>query len=162
HFTSIAGNFTVYKEDEDPKKRLPRYFDSIKGELTISFWIKLEEPSNKPIIETNNFKVEIENDEIKVGIWLETGWKYWDSGGTKLKRDAWTHVGIIYSNITGKGETFINGRIVGKLGEDIKSTFKPQEGAFTVGNFKGYMDELRIYNRALSSGEIVMHFQGLY
>jgi len=81
-----------------------------------------------------------------------------------LESFRWYHVVGTYDSSTGKGYLYINGV---KVGEDTASgAIKPNDAKLFIGSrgignkpscyFNGTIDEVRIYNRALSENEIKM------
>jgi hypothetical protein len=161
----IKVNTVIKKGD----KSINYFAELIKGGITLDFWIKAEEVGgeNYKIIDTDNFNVAIlAYGGIETGVKLEgiADWLFCTSGGAKINLNSWTHVVITYTNTTGECKTFINGRITNTevISPEKKPLKKHEGGDLIIGRFKGYMDELRIYTRALDSTEIVAHFQGIY
>jgi hypothetical protein len=82
-------------------------------------------------------------------------------GGTEIKVDIWYHVAGVYSLEDGYIRTYVNGEMdrelltTQALGASPGS-FKIGCEPFTTGsyNFNGVMDDIRIYNRALSEAEV--------
>lgn len=73
----------------------------------------------------------------------------------------WVHVAFAYSKFNtgeknGVVRSYINGTLHGTLdGREKTFTWKPEEIAIWLGyNYRGYVDELAIFNRALRSDEI--------
>lgn len=78
-----------------------------------------------------------------------------------FSRDEWTHVAFTFRNFNtgapdGEALGYINGRHIGTLsGRDQTITWNPELLAIWLGyNFRGYLDELAIFNRELSQSEI--------
>jgi hypothetical protein len=174
-YEAMIGNGSMYFNSTDhyikvnTVVRNKNYFnESIKGEITLDFWIKAKEVGGEDykIIDTDNFNVAILTDGgIKTRVKLEDiGWRTCTSGEGKINLNSWTHVAITYTNTTGECKTFINGRITNTevISPEKKPLKKHEGGDLIIGRFRGYMDELRIYARVLDSTEIVAHFQGLY
>jgi len=76
-------------------------------------------------------------------------------------RDEWVHVAFAFSNFNtgennGSVSCYINGEYYGSLdGREQTFTWEPDEIAIWLGyNYRGYFDELAIFNRALNPEEI--------
>ena len=92
------------------------------------------------------------------GGYIDTGGGYIGaSGSTALPLNTWTHLAMTYDGATVR--LYVNGAQVGVLAASgaLRSTNNP----LTIGGniiwsewFAGQIDDLRIYNRALSAGEI--------
>jgi hypothetical protein len=77
--------------------------------------------------------------------------------GSHLPTNAWTHLAATYDGSTQK--FYVNGVLVGSQSQTGAITFS--SGALRIGGdsvwgeyFTGYVDEVRIYNRALTQAEI--------
>lgn len=89
-----------------------------------------------------------------------------DVPGMPFSRDAWTHVAFTFSNFNLDGETgrvlcYIDGEFTGELEiENPIFTWEPDEVAIWIGyHYRGYFDELALFNRALSEAEIVRIYE---
>lgn len=78
-----------------------------------------------------------------------------------FSRDEWTHVAFTFRNFNSGGSDgeaygYINGKHIGVLsGRDQTISWNPDLLAIWLGyNFRGYLDELAIFNRELSQTEI--------
>jgi len=85
-------------------------------------------------------------------------------GKTNLKPKTWNHVAMVRddSNIT----IYLNGNTTPEISGQAESGFPPEINDLFVGgrndgfaNFEGRIDEVSIYNRALSANEIAKHYQ---
>ena len=80
-------------------------------------------------------------------------------GGSTLPVNTWTHLATTYDGSTLR--VYVNGTAVGQLA--VSGSILASTGALELGGntaygtewFAGRMDEVRIYNRALSTSEIV-------
>ncbi len=91
----------------------------------------------------------------------------WYTGANSITLNAWNHVVLVYDkgNIANTPIIYINGTRVNVATSSIPSAPTGIEGYFvTLGNnsnnFDGKMDEVRIYNRALSAAEISALYAG--
>ena len=84
-------------------------------------------------------------------------------GTTKLPLNTWTHIATTYDGIVQK--FYVNGVLVGTANPIVApslNTIVQSNGALRIGGdasstgefFNGLIDEVRVYNRALSVGEI--------
>jgi hypothetical protein len=142
----------------NPTKRLDR--------LSVSLWFKTGNP-------TANYKL------AATAIWYRgpgSGWivgthypEFWDTdrqsirrGGTKrtvpFVADKWNHLAVVYD-----GKSVLE-YVNGSLSRTYQATGKPigDGGRFEIGawhpytayNYRGAMDEFRVYDRPLSPGEV--------
>jgi len=86
-------------------------------------------------------------------------------GGTLICPGLWYHVCAVYDYTAGTFNTYVNGVLDRQLTGVSQSALAPTAGHLIVGRepwisggdlryFNGVMDELRIYNRALSASEV--------
>jgi Concanavalin A-like lectin/glucanases superfamily/Bacterial Ig domain len=89
----------------------------------------------------------------------------WDTPANSLAYNSWNHVAIVYdsSSTSNNADLYINGvkQTISKINSP-QGTQTANEGAGIIGNriplnrgWDGLIDELRVYNRALSASEIV-------
>ncbi len=85
-------------------------------------------------------------------------------GGTILQRDVWYHVTGVYSLEDSYIRTYVNGLLdrekntTEALGDSLgpfRIGCEPFETGFQQHHFNGVMDDIRIYNRALTEGEVL-------
>ena len=84
----------------------------------------------------------------------------WEDGGKSITRNNWTHLFVTYG--TSEIKTYVNGALIKKysISGSINNTNEPlriaARGGFNTPNsfFNGVIDEVRIYNRALSEAEV--------
>lgn len=142
--------------------------------FTISVWIKLDNEKTKYCI-----IVATGSDYAPKGFELSWGWRYlffrmgcgpgkraFDLKSTDpiISSKAWTNVAV--SCDKKNAAMYINGKLVAKKSLPPEANFVPADGigtTFTIGHFPspfeaykfvGLIDELRIFNRALSKEEI--------
>ncbi|MGD0253160.1 MAG: LamG domain-containing protein [Verrucomicrobiota bacterium] len=153
-----------------------------KGEgLTISAWIKPSDVNGlHPILEWNPSEtmpgvigVQLwigqnpSSRGVLCGFFMDTNGNNYvqiPSPGRTLVANAWQHIAVTYSQASGILGLYVNGKSVSKLqwGSFVPLTkgnllsFRPSNpGDWTYNRFfVGLMDELAIYNRALSASEI--------
>ena len=120
--------------------------------------------------------------------WTSTGFLTWknpynalvfivvDSGGTWHttktatnvinEADAWYHIAFVYDKDTQNTAIYLNGEELPLAEQDVPTSRKVDTslhiGSYTTSSyfFNGTIDEVRIYNRALSAEEIRAHFKG--
>jgi hypothetical protein len=102
------------------------------------------------------------NNTFRIDLYLSPpGW-YVASGSVTVPRNVWEHLATTYDGQDVKN--YINGTLIetihypGTL--DLRDTHPLYMGTDTFGSyFKGSMDEVAIYNRALSQSELQAHYQ---
>lgn len=168
---AFIGNGSIKFGGEGSYIRIPTLndYNTIKNGIGVDFWIKLSSTpySETPIVNLSFFKVILnETGHLKAKIYLIDGWYEWSS--RKTIGDSWTYVAVTYDGDAGEGRIIINDAIEGTL-HTSKNLFSSychpiyvQETEVTIGNFDGWLDEFRLYNRPLPTGETAMHFQALY
>lgn len=148
--------------------------------LTYSIWIKPESLTEQRIIgqqissgysdysngglgisSTGKAKFIAYSDANPVGYITATG-------NTTLKINEWTHIAGVYDYVNNVLKIFVNGKIdstpiaIGTfsrlLSIDANRIGKKEHA--TPYYYKGYLDEVRIYNRVLSDGEILGIYDG--
>jgi Concanavalin A-like lectin/glucanases superfamily/Bacterial Ig domain len=89
----------------------------------------------------------------------------WNTPANSLAYNSWNHVAVVYdsSSTSNNADLYINGvkQTISKISSP-QGTQTANEGAGIIGNriplnrgWEGLIDELRVYNRALSASEIV-------
>ncbi len=89
----------------------------------------------------------------------------WDTPANSMAYNSWNHVAVVYdsSSTSNNADLYINGvkQTISKI-TSPQGTQTANEGAGIIGNriplnrgWEGLIDELRVYNRALSAAEIV-------
>ncbi len=89
------------------------------------------------------------------------------SGGTEIMEDVWYHVAGVYSQGDGYIRTYVNGNLDRQLATTEELGASP--GTFYIGcepfntgsnNFNGVLDDVRLYNKALTQDEIIETMRG--
>jgi hypothetical protein len=141
-------------------------FPEIKKSLTVSGWVNPNKfPfTYNPIVtrgrtsEAYTLWVGYNNLTLLLN-WNSSG-EVWCSTPIKIKNDDFSHVAATYNYNQGKISLYLNGKRVG--GCDYQSELYSQTEPLYFSSsypgaqeyFKGIIDEVRIYNRALSSAEV--------
>ncbi|MDP3103730.1 MAG: LamG-like jellyroll fold domain-containing protein [Candidatus Methanoperedens sp.] len=137
---------------------------------TLEFWAYVNEITVHPHIIGWGDQTGI-NTNFKAAIYSVSGgsgtWFLWGSGGGNdlntgfpVENKKWLHHVITFDGV--KAEWFINGRTIGTFTHiyNTKGTSLEIGIGTLVGNpFNGLIDEVRIYNRALSAEEIKAHYE---
>jgi len=143
----------------------------IDGDLTIEVWLKTD-CRDKPkthrlivgstagltIMRNYNFRIDHHNElRLEWGDGQQYGVVAHDPS---FLDGSWKYLAVVIES-PGHGYLFVDGRLVGHQVVDVpiaKTGGGPVHiGGWGHGFFQGEIDELRIYNRALSSGEIRAH-----
>ena len=89
-------------------------------------------------------------------------YRLWTS--TPLKIGEWAHLTFVYNGNTGKQQNYFNGKLDASADrtpgdiDTISGVLRMSNTSAPGGGFSGLIDEVRIYNTALSLGEIRKHF----
>jgi len=132
--------------------------------ITVSAWIKPSLLGTREFIATKwlGFTVELATDNtVTSGVYVDSGQRMTPSTSV-LPNNTWTFVTFTYDSNTRTLTTYLNG------GQEIKSTvlsglasylMTTSGSSLGIGNYSSYywnglLDEVRIYNRALSVSEV--------
>jgi hypothetical protein len=129
-------------------------------ELTLEAWVRPTEAVEWSSIVTKKrgtgFSYQLSahgNHNAPVG-YLSSGEKNYgvDGGTTPLPAKTWSH--IAFTSDGGRIRFYVNGKLKGS--DSMLVAAEPSIGSLVIGGgpFKGRIDEVRVYNRALSEGEI--------
>jgi hypothetical protein len=121
---------------------------SLAAQFTVSAWVKWN-GTNGTVFDVSNRIFYLENG----------GFGFWNNGSTgsgdfgQVPTGSWQHIAYVYNGSTLAG--YINGVSSGSFSSSISTG----SGVAIIGNggsdfFNGQIDELRVYNRALSAQEI--------
>lgn len=163
----------VFGSPRDLDRKLHLYFDGrndfaeettvINGwnESTIMSWIKIDPSASgtQIILGQDVFYLQLNSDKSITA--------YADgnslSSGTSLNTNQWIHIAASYSCdcLTGDFKLYINGTEAASS-PTSSGAFNSDTSSFTIGKqpdtnsnyFKGYIDEVRVFNKALSLNEL--------
>ncbi|MBN2314788.1 MAG: hypothetical protein JXM79_12730 [Sedimentisphaerales bacterium] len=144
---------------------------AITGAVTLSAWINVGVPGLDHKVGGNQddanggYKMSVYNDKIEFEIRTAANSAVLNrsvEGGTILEAGVWYHVTGVYSLADGYIRTYVNG----ELDRELLTTEELglSRGNFFIGcepfntgsyNFNGVMDEIRLYNIALTEHEIM-------
>jgi len=143
---------------------------AITDAVSISAWIKVAVQGADHKVGGNQdnanggYKMSVYNDKIEFEIRTAGNSAVLNrsvGGGTVIEVDVWYHVTGVYSLEDGYIRTYVNG----ELDRELLTTqaLGASPGSFKIGcepfttgsyNFNGVMDDIRLYNRALSEAEV--------
>lgn len=132
---------------------------NLEQEWTASAWVDIDDKgSQNLILGINNGLMLTHGNSNNLLLYLNSGvndyYVYGDSTGL-LEGQGWRHVVFTFRNSDGLRKIYINGD--DHTGSGPNKTFTPKgiNSLLTIGNgAKGKIDDVRIYNRALSEAEI--------
>jgi hypothetical protein len=148
----------------------------ISDAVTVSAWIKVAVQGADHKVGGNQdganggYKMSVYNDKIEFEIRTFGNSAVLNrsvAGGTVLEVDVWYHVVGVYSLADGYIRTYVNGELDRELLTTEALGVSP--GALMIGcepfssgqyNFNGVMDDIRVYNHALTEGEILGVMEG--
>ncbi len=184
--TELEGTYPVYSprtpyclkfDGEDDYAMLPdpmRGFPS--GSMTLEAWVKGygvvfdEQGSGAPSSTYHNAQIEVLSDgTVKMGVWGYGGdyAAILDCG--KIDVGRWNHLVLTYDDTTGELRGYVNGQLkdsatgVNRNPGDATTYVIGHGDSTNLGEgkfFSGLIDEVRIYNRALSAEEVVNNYKG--
>lgn len=146
--------------------------DSLKiiGNITIEAWIKSDVMNGSWSAVVNQG-----DGELNYGLWLYQNKVAWYAddmspkrvdGSTILSPKTWYHVASVYDKSANKVYIYLNGG-VDNAKTNVNGSINYTSNAFKISYpsnnpFNGAIDEVRIYNRALSPEEIKAHYNLKY
>ncbi len=138
--------------------------------VSISAWIKVAVQGADHKVGGNQdgtnggYKMSVYNDKVEFEIRTSSNSAVLNrsvAGGTVLEVDVWYHVAGVYSLADGYIRTYINGELDREL--ETTDALGASPGPLMIGcepfstgqyNFNGFMDDIRVYNEALSEAEV--------
>jgi predicted GH43/DUF377 family glycosyl hydrolase len=137
-------------------------------ELTVEFWLNANDLSNtKGVIGIDNeWLISLENNGQ---IWIRT-WGNNNGGTTStISTGTWYHIAVIWI-VGSEFKVYVNGELWTSNTTSTTDTSSDTGNSLMIGQilsggslwgnrFNGYLDEIVIYDRALSSSEILTHYQ---
>ena len=138
---------------------------------TISAWVKKTGSSQKGIVDKDfdnggsnyggwGFWVQSNG---KLSWWAQGGKDLLDTGPTSISNGQWTHVVVVWRASSKTAEFYINGvlnstktdaTIVEKVSGSAPLIIGGLRNGLSPYNFDGFIDDVRVYNRALSASEV--------
>ncbi|HMQ70151.1 MAG TPA: proprotein convertase P-domain-containing protein [Ignavibacteria bacterium] len=132
------------------------------AEITMEAWIYPRSNSNCIIIHkgsdngaVTNFRLAIQNQTLVAG--LKQNFNF--TSADTIKTNQWSHVAFTYDYITGKYLFYLNGKIIKEDVNNIGLISSSSDsmyigGTIAMNDFNGYIDEVRITEKAKTSEEI--------
>ena len=145
---------------------------NIVGSMTMAAWVKMDSAGNDQKVGGNQsgtcggykmsiygLKVEFEVRDIQNNPWLNRA----VGGGTLMNLGCWYHVTGVYNAQNNTIKTYVNGVLDRELDNVAANALASTTGSFIMGRepwttptryFDGTIEDVRVYNRALSDQEI--------
>ncbi|MCK7591834.1 choice-of-anchor D domain-containing protein [Subsaxibacter sp. CAU 1640] len=162
-------NDALFGSPRDLDRKLHLYFDGRNdyaqdvsvingwGEVSMMGWIKIDPTGTgvQRVMGQNQFYLELQSNRtmrvVANGNLLTSA---------RLTTNRWTHVAATYSSSSGLLKLYINGAEVGST--SVSGSLPSDSALLTLGKnatannryFQGFMEEVRIFNKALSADEI--------
>ena len=136
---------------------------NLEQEWTVSAWVNIEDKDSQYLIKGLNHGLELTHDSTnRPLLYLNSGtndYYIYGSASNLLEGQGWKHVIFIFRNSDGLRKIYIDGQDRSGVGPNKTYTPSGISALLKIGyGAKGAIDELRVYNRALSESEI----QSLY
>ena len=142
----------------------------LAGPLTISLWVRPEGVNgNGYLVSKYGWNIYLGGDFIPRFETRSALDKEWEtlSGNAALKKETWSYVAAVFDKEKKKLSLYVNGQLAaerdrgdGAIG--AVSAYPLEIGHYCASKsqqFKGRLDEVRLYNRALSRQEIAVEFE---
>jgi Concanavalin A-like lectin/glucanases superfamily/Glycosyl hydrolase family 20, catalytic domain/Glycosyl hydrolase family 20, domain 2 len=132
------------------------------AEFTLEMWLKLGKSGIQGILQHPSFVIRAEkNNSLRLISWDKDSKKMRRSGsGSPLDIDKWYHLAVTLNKST--ITMFVNGKRAGKKLEmgSLKDTTSPLMviGRFSKKFMKGALDDIKVYDNALSPEEIYANY----
>lgn len=146
---------------------------AIDGDLTLEFWAYPENTGRTQALIAKNYVFDYELDVAPSTNLLRFLHGYGSGSseheavsveGAKINLNQWNHVAISRDSNSQQINFYVNGEYVGSNNYDLVPTVRNDN--FFIGSrrgdvtfYKGYLDEMVVYNRVLSSTEIANDFE---
>jgi hypothetical protein len=142
---------------------------ALTEELTLAAWIYPRTLDGVRVVVSktttgtpHEFYLGTVGDEVGFALYSD-GWRTHVSTGVGLQVHTWTHIAAVYNDATDKVRLYVNGQPVLTAEEPHALGATPAALRIGIGPpgtaFDGYIDEVRLYNRALRGREIVRAMQ---
>ncbi|OKS86079.1 LamG domain-containing protein [Mucilaginibacter polytrichastri] len=174
--SAIADRFNrpnnAYDFQNGANIEVPYTTDLNPKEFTISLWVKRHEtnPNNYmfSLNDYNGFKFQLQGGNfLFLTIHANDGYHDVDSNPGVVPQDVWTFISVSYTNGTMK--FYVNDKLVKTAAVTGTPITLPTPVNLIIGNnlpksmkgsnyFKGSLDDIRFYNRALSDAEVLSIF----
>jgi len=138
------------------------------SEITLEFWLFAEEAKTQGSVNWHNYRpygIHLAADGFIYWVSEHTDGGQWLTTDTPHKIKEWQHIVITYKLGTTDIKAFLNGTRIGIATPFRFGAFITPVYPFFIGTrwvnydqFHGSIDEVRIYNRALSDEEIEAHY----
>jgi len=138
----------------------------ITGAITLAAWIKPEISNHaynavidKDYTEAYSLGLNgaMEPDTVGIRAYI-TDTHFWHSEAIPYGTDTWTHIAFTFVDSTGQGDFYINGEWVGRGLSDVGLGVNDEDlrigQSFLHDNYAGPIDQVAIFDRALSPEEI--------
>ena len=132
----------------------------LTDELTLEAWVRPTEAIEWSQVVTKvrgtsfSYQMVAQSNHNAPTGYLASSAKNWgvDGGTTPLPAKTWSH--IAFTSDGGRIRFYVNGKLMGS--DSMQVAAEPSTGALVIGGglFKGKIDEVRIYDRALDEGEV--------
>ncbi|MFC4721348.1 choice-of-anchor D domain-containing protein [Geojedonia litorea] len=161
-------NDAQFGSPRDLERKLHLYFDGRNdyaddlpvinawGEGTLMSWIKIDPTASgiQTIVGQDGFYIQLNSDKSITA--YANGYSL--TNGAALTTNQWIHVGATYKN--GSFVLYING-LEASSNTSVSGGLPADTSSFTLGRkpdtnsnyFKGYLDEVRVFNKSLSANE---------
>ncbi|HEY2253113.1 MAG TPA: LamG-like jellyroll fold domain-containing protein, partial [Planctomycetaceae bacterium] len=146
----------------------------LAGPLTISLWVRPEGVNgNGYLVSKHGWNIYLGGDFVPRFETRSALDKEWDTlaGKTALKKESWSFVAAVFDNEKKNISLYVNGELAAERGRADGAIGGVMSYPLELGHYcasktqqyKGRLDEIRLYNRALSPHEIAAEFkvQGL-
>ena len=184
--TVLEGAYPVYSprtpyclkfDGEDDYAMLPDPMNGFpRGSITLEAWVKGygvvfdEQGSGAPSSTRHDAHVEVLSDgTVMMGVWGYGGDYAVKLDCGKIDTGRWNHLVMVYDDTAGELRGYVNGELknsatgVSRNAGDATTYVIGHGDSTNLGEgkfFCGFIDEVRIYNRALSHEEVMNNYKG--
>ncbi len=137
---------------------------SPSGELTICGWFVFNQPGqNAGLVwkHNYNFALYTVSQRVRFSVWNEAAQESRAWFSTSLLKPGWNYIAAVFDGA--ESRLYLNGAAAGAAGAPISGGIRDRDGDLYIGMrpdgvgdvyFEGVMDDIRVYDRALSFPEI--------
>ena len=170
----VLGNYALYFDDNNDVVKCgdPAKVKNITGAITVAAWVKIDHFTKKwqtVVSKYTSWWIRRGTGPVSpypgtddIDWWVRTDTSYAVTHAENIQDNTWHHIAGTYDSATGKSCVYTDGvlsdsaALTGSIYYDTRELWIGADGSGdnVLNEWKGLIDEVRIYNRALSQDEI--------
>lgn len=141
---------------------------NLAGSFTVECWFNCEPGGTGTLFGKNGFRLMLESsgDKVRGRMQTNNNTKLYTRFSSSMETNKWYHLACSYSTTTNVMSFYINGNLdtttTGANYGPVAGTDSVLIGTSPYGSFKGMIDDIRVWNRALTAAEISKNMRNPY